>query len=142
MQKKTSRKLKIKRSSIKKGGKPSINEGNPRTFIIYGEGLDNTEIDANGYMCTKITGLTTNNSVADLYTAIRNRRPRTPGPAGDAAFLEYQRWPFQLTMNSYMGLPVNENRETLLNLNIPDILFLLNATKDEVEYQRNNQNSN
>ena len=45
-------------------------------------------------------------------------------------------------MNSYMGLPVNENRETLLNLNIPDILFLLNATKDEVEYQRNNQNSN
>ena len=41
-----------------------------------------------------------------------------------------------------MGLPVVENRETLLNLNIPDMLFLLNATKEEVENQRNIQDLN
>jgi hypothetical protein len=130
---KTSKKLRVRRRSVKKGGKPTI------TFTIYGEGIDNTDRE-HGNMCTKITELTENNTTADLYNAVRNRRPgrNDNSPAGIVAFREYQKWQFQLYTNDrFSGLPVSNNIETNLR-DIPRTLYILNATQTEQEHFENN----
>jgi hypothetical protein len=139
--KKKSKNFRIRRSSFKKGAGFTSSTVPTITFTIYGEGLDNTETDENGQMCTKITGLSGNNTTADLYNAVRNRRPgnKSTLPEHKANFVAYQRWQFQLfTDESFLGLPLDDNNETNLK-NIPKILYILNATIREQNDFENNQ---
>lgn len=140
MVKKTSRKLKIRRGSVKKGGKPPI------TFFIYGEGLDNADIDEYGNNCSIITGLTDNNTTADLYAAVRNRRPggSSNTPDGIKAFRDYQQWKFELyTNDKFSGYPPVENSFNLNLKEIPRKLYILNASileQEEYEHQQRQLN--
>jgi hypothetical protein len=141
MVKKTSKKLKMRRRSVKKGAAATAVGFTPINFTIYGEGLDNTDIDEHGKDCTIITGLTINNTTADLYAAVRNRRPggSSNTPAGIKAFRDYQQWQFQLYANDrFLGLPVDNNHAVNLR-SIPRTLFILNATKTEQEEFENQQ---
>jgi plasmid maintenance system killer protein len=126
---KTSKKLRMRRRSVKKGGRQTI------TFTIFGEGLDNMDTDINGNISTKITMLTADNTTADLYTAVMNRRPgkSETSPEGILRFRQNQQWQFQLYTNErFLGLPVDDNNETSLK-NIPRTLYLLNASQTEQE---------
>jgi hypothetical protein len=131
---KISKKLRIRRRSVKKGGMPPI------TFTIFGEGIDNP-VKENEMLCIKITELTENNTTADLYAAVKNRRPGATdnSPLGIVTFREYQKWQFKLYPNkSCSGLPISNDIETNLG-NIPRTLFILNATQTEQEEFENQQ---
>ena len=123
-----SKKNRKQRRSIKKsGGSAGVAVDNSRTFRIYGEGLDHDQIDEQGRHYTLITGLTEQHLTAQLYQAVRVRRPNRDG---EAAYREYVAWPFVLRAENESGRLIEQHiLSRLTRIDVPDVLYIVNLPR-------------